>query len=43
MWALTLFPKGCDQVFPQVLTVFLVYLLLVFPVGTTRPGALFGR
>ena len=36
-------PRGSDQVIPQVLAVFLFYLVLVFPVGTTRPGALFGR
>ena len=41
--ALTLFPRGFDQVIPQVLAVFLFYLPLVFPVGTTRPGRLFGR
>jgi hypothetical protein len=23
LWALTLFPRGCDQVIPQVLAVFL--------------------
>jgi hypothetical protein len=43
LWALTLFPRGCDQVIPQVLAVFLFYLSLVFPVGTTREGLLFGR
>jgi hypothetical protein len=41
--ALTLFPRGFDQVIPQVLAVFLFYLSLVFPVGTTREGLLFGR
>jgi hypothetical protein len=41
--ALTLFPRGSDQVIPQVLAVFLFYLSLVFPVGTTREGLLFGR
>jgi len=41
--ALTLFPRGFDQVIPQVLAVFLFYLPLVFPVGTTREGLLFGR
>lgn len=29
--------------FPQVLTLSLVLLAFVFPVGTTRAGALFGR
>lgn len=43
MSALTLFPRGFDQVIPQVLAVFLFYLPLVFPVGTTREGLLFGR
>ena len=43
VWAITLFPRGCDQVIPQVLAVFLFYLPLVFPVGTTREGLLFGR
>jgi hypothetical protein len=43
MWAITLFPRGFDQVIPQVLAVFLFYFPLVFPVGTTRPGLLFGR
>ena len=41
--ALTLFPRGFDQVIPQVLAVLLFYLPLVFPVGTTRAGLLFGR
>ena len=41
--ALTLFPRGSDQVIPQVLAVFLFYLSLVFPVGTTREGLLLGR
>ena len=43
VWAITLFPRGFDQVIPQVLAVFLFYLPLVFPVGMTRPGLLFGR
>jgi hypothetical protein len=43
VWAISLFPRGSDQVIPQVLTVFLFYLSLVFPVGTTREGLLFGR
>jgi len=43
LWAITLFPRGFDQVIPQVLAVFLFYFPLVFPVGTTRAGALFGR
>jgi hypothetical protein len=43
VWALTQFPRGFDQVIPQVLAVFLFYLPFVFPVGTTRPGLLFGR
>ena len=36
-------PQGSDQVIPQVLAVLLFYLSLVFPVGTTREGLLFGR
>jgi hypothetical protein len=36
-------PQGFDQVIPQVLAVFLFYLSLVSPVGTTREGLLFGR
>jgi len=40
---ITLFPRGVDQVIPQVLAVFLFYFPLVFPVGATRPGLLFGR
>jgi len=43
VWAFTLFPRGFDQVIPQVLAVFLFYLAFVFPVGMTRPGALLGR
>jgi hypothetical protein len=43
VWAISLFPRGSDQVIPQVLAVFLFYLPLVFPVGTTREGLLFGR
>jgi hypothetical protein len=43
VWAITLFPRGFDQVIPQVLAVFSFYLPLVFPVGMTRPGLLFGR
>ncbi len=43
VWAIALFPRGVDQVIPQVLAVFLVYFPLVFPVGMTRAGALFGR
>ena len=43
LWAITLFPRGFDQVIPQVLALFLFYFPLVLPVGTTRPGLLFGR
>jgi hypothetical protein len=43
LWAIALFPRGSDQVIPQVLAVFLFYLPLVFPVGRTREGLLFGR
>jgi hypothetical protein len=43
VWAITLFPRGFDQVLPQVLAVFLLYLPFVFPVGMTRAGLLFGR
>jgi hypothetical protein len=43
LWALTLFPRGSDQVIPQVLAVLLFYLSLVVPVGTTREGLLCGR
>jgi hypothetical protein len=40
---MTLFPKGFDQVIPQVMALFVPYLVLVFPVDTTREGLLFGR
>ena len=43
VWAITLFPRGFDQVIPQALALFLFYFPLVFPVGTTRAGLLFGR
>ena len=43
VWAIALFPRGFDQVIPQVLALLLFYLPLVFPVGTTREGLLFGR
>ena len=43
LWAITLFPRGFDQVIPQVLALFLFYFPFVFPVGMTRAGALFGR
>jgi len=43
LWAITLFPRGFDQVIPQALALFLFYFPLVFPVGTTRAGLLFGR
>ena len=42
--AITLFPKGFDQVIPQVMALFVPYLMLVFfPVETTRDRLLFGR
>ena len=41
--AITLFPKGFDQVIPQVMALFVPYLVLVFPVATTRDRLLFGR
>ena len=43
MRAITLFPKGFDQVIPQVMALFVPYLVLVSPVETTRDGILFGR
>ena len=43
LWAITLFPRGFDHVIHQVLALFLFYFPLVFPVGRTRPGLLFGR
>ena len=43
VWAITLFPRGSDQVIPQVLALLLFYFPLVFAVGTTRPGLLLGR
>lgn len=43
MSALTLFPRGFDQVIPPVLAVLLLYLPFAFLVGTTREGLLFGR
>ena len=43
MWAITLFPRGVEQVIPQGLALFLLYFPFVFPVGMTRPGLLLGR
>jgi hypothetical protein len=43
VWAITLFPRGFDQVIPQVLALLLFYFPLVFSVGRTREGLLFGR
>jgi hypothetical protein len=37
--AITLFPKGFDQVIPQVMALFVPYLVLVFPRGRDARGA----